>query len=156
MALRKNISVTQGDAVLFDEFRYFFYITNDLRMTMDEVVQEARSRCNQENLLSQLGGGVHALHAPVNTLNANWAYMVMASLAWTLKAWIALSIPVSPRWHERHEQEKETLLRMEFRTFLAAFINVPAQIIKAGRGIIYRLLAWNPWLPVFFRFVEAT
>jgi hypothetical protein len=28
------------------------------------------------------------LHAPVNTLNANWAYMTMASLAWSQKAWL--------------------------------------------------------------------
>ena len=156
VAVRKNISVTKGDAVLFDEFRYFFYITNDLTLTADQVVQEAHQRCNQENLHSQLKSGVHALHAPVNTLNANWAFMVAAALAWSLKAWIALSIPVSPRWKEKHEQEKACLLRMEFRTFLDAFINVPAQIIKAGGRIIYRLLAWNPWLSVFFRFLQET
>jgi hypothetical protein len=155
VALRKNISVTKGDNVLFDEFRYFFYITNDIKMTADEVVREARQRCNQENLHSQLKSGVHALHAPVNTLNANWAFMVMASLAWSLKAWMALSIPVSPRWKEKHEAEKDALLRMEFRTFLAAFINVPAQIITSGRKVIYRLLAWNPWQHVFFRLVGS-
>ncbi len=47
-------------------------------MTADEVVAEARQRCNQENLIAQLKGGVRALHAPVNTLVANWAYMTMA------------------------------------------------------------------------------
>ena len=52
----------------------------------DQVVAEAHQRCDQENLHAQLKGEVRALHAPVNTLNANWAYLVMASLAWTLKA----------------------------------------------------------------------
>ena len=155
VALRKNITVTQGDTALFDEFRYFFYITNDLVLTCDEVVHEAHQRCNQENLIAQLKSGVHALHAPVNTLNANGAYMLMTSLAWTLKAWFALYLPVSPRWRERHESQRDDVLRMEFRTFVAAFINIPAQIVKAGRRIIYRLLAWNPREELLFRFLDA-
>jgi hypothetical protein len=90
VALRKNISVERGENVLFSEYRYFFYITNDWDMTADEIVNVARQRCNQENLISQLKSGVRALHAPVNSLCANWAYMTMAALAWTLKAWCAL------------------------------------------------------------------
>ena len=93
------------------------YITNDPDLTADEVINQARQRCNQENLISQLKSGVRALHAPVNTLNANWAYMTMAALAWTLKAWIALLLPVTPRWAERHNEQRRRLLTMEFRTF---------------------------------------
>mgnify|MGYP000081325115 CR=1 FL=1 len=113
VALRKNISVERGDNVLFDEIRYFFYITNDMTLTADEVVAEARQRCNQENLIAQLKGGVAALHAPVNTLNANWAYMTMASIAWTLKAWSALLLPVSPRWADQHHQQRRRRLDRE-------------------------------------------
>ena len=155
VALRKNITVTKGEAALFDEIRYFFYITNDVALTADEVVHEARQRCNQENLIEQLKNGVHALHAPVNTMTANGAYMLMASLAWTLKAWFALSLPISPRWHERHRAEREKLLRMEFRTFGASLINIPAQIICAGRRLIFRLLAWSPAEHTLFRFLDA-
>jgi len=156
VALKKNLSVEKGEQVLFDEIRYFFYITNDFNLTCDEVVHEARHRCDQENLIEQLKNGVRALHAPVNTLNANWAYMVMASLAWSLKAWVALWLPVSPRWRQRHEEDRWRLLRMDFRTFLAAFVHLPCQILTTGRRIIYRLLAWNPWQHIFFRFVDAT
>ncbi|MDP9402471.1 MAG: transposase [Actinomycetota bacterium] len=113
VALRKNISVERGHNVLFCEYRYFFYITNDRGLTADEVVAEARQRCNQENLIGQLKGGVRALHAPVNTLNANWAYMTMASLAWSIKAWCALLLPVSPRWADLHNQQRRRLLTME-------------------------------------------
>lgn len=155
VALRKNITVTRGETALFDEIRYFFYITNDRTLTADEVVHEARQRCNQENLIEQLKNGVRALHAPVNTLNANGAYMLMASLAWTLKAWFALSMPVSPRWQERHRAQREAMLRMEFRTFVASFINIPAQLIRAGRRLIFRLLAWNPSEHMLFRFLDA-
>lgn len=155
VALRKNISVERGDNVLFCEYRYFFYITNDWNLSADEVVAEARSRCNQENLIAQLKGGVRALHAPVNTLNANWAYMVMAALAWTLKAWCALLLPVWPRWADRHGDQRCRLLTMEFRSFRQAFIDVPCQIVKGARAVRWRVQAWNPWLGAFFRLLDA-
>lgn len=155
VALRKNLSVERGDDVLFEEARYFFYITNDRNLTADQVVHEARSRCNQENLLAQLKSGVHALHAPVNSLNANWAYMVMSALAWSLKAWVALLLPINERWRERHVDERDLVLRMEFRTFVNEMILIPAQIIMKARQIIYRLLAWNRLQHVFFRILDA-
>jgi hypothetical protein len=155
VALRKNLSVERGENVLFEEFRYFFYITNERAMTADEVVDQARQRCDQENLISQLKSGVRALHAPVNTLLANWAYMTMAALAWNLKAWCALLLPVSPRWAERHGEQRRRLLTMEFRTFLSAFIEIPCQIVTTGRRVRWRILAYNPWLGTFFRLLDA-
>jgi Transposase DDE domain. len=155
VALRKNISVERGENVLFSEYRYFFYITNDRDMTADEVIDQARQRCNQENLISQLKSGVRALHAPVNTLNANWAYMTMAALAWSLKAWCALLLPVTPRWAERHNEQRRRLLTMDFRTFLEAFIAIPCQIITTGRRVRWRILTYNPWLSAFFRLTDT-
>jgi hypothetical protein len=155
VVLRKNISVERGELALFDEVRYFFFITNDRQLSTEQVVREAGQRCNQENLIEQLKNGVRALHAPVNTLQANWAYMVMAALAWNLKAWLALLLPVHPRWREQHTGEKERLLRMDFRSFVAAVIAVPAQIVLTGRRIIYRLLAWNAWQRPFFRLLDV-
>ena len=155
VALRKNISVERGENVLFSEYRYFFYITNDRDMTADEVIDQARQRCNQENLISQLKSGVRALHAPVNTLNANWAYMTMAALAWSLKAWCALLLPVTPRWAERHNEQRRRLLTMDFRTFLTAFIEIPCQIITTGRRVRWRILTYNPWLAAFFRLLDT-
>jgi hypothetical protein len=155
IALRKNISVERGENVLFSEYRYFFYITNDRDMTADEVINQARQRCNQENLISQLKSDVRALHAPVNTLNANWAYMTMAALAWSLKAWSALLLPVTPRWAEYHNEQRRRLLTMEFRTFRQAFIQIPCQIITTGRRVRWRVLAYNQWLGAFFRLIDA-
>ncbi|MGH9671390.1 MAG: IS1380 family transposase, partial [Terriglobales bacterium] len=93
VAVRKNLSVEAGEQVLFDDVRYFFYLTNDEDTPAEELVLLANDRCNQENLIEQLKNGVHALRMPVGTLVSNWAYMVMASLAWTLKAWFALVLP---------------------------------------------------------------
>ena len=155
VVVRKNLSVERGERVLFDDVRYFFYLTNDVETPADELVFLANDRCNQENLIEQLKNGVHALRMPLNTLVSNWAYMVMASLAWTLKAWFALVLPEDGRWAEQHAAEKRTVLKMEFRTFQQAFIAMPCQILRAGRRIVFRLLAWNPWQRVFLRGVEA-
>ncbi|HYB28927.1 MAG TPA: IS1380 family transposase [Solirubrobacteraceae bacterium] len=155
VAVRKNLSIERGENVLFHEYRYFFYITNDWELTAEQVIGEAHQRCNQENLIANLKSGVRALHAPVNTLNANWAYMTMMSLAWTLKAWCALMLPVSPRWETQHQQQRSRLLTMEFHTFRAAFIEIPCQIVKTARYIRWRIQAWNPSLGIFFRLLDA-
>jgi len=151
VVLRKNISVEKGEQVLFDEIRYHFYITNDGIAHPSQIVFDANQRCDQENLIGELKNGVRALHAPVNGLVSNWAYMVMASLAWTLKAWMALLLPEGGRWKVRRKAEKTKVLRMGFRTFLNALMLVPAQIVRRARRIEYRFLSWNRWLPVFFR-----
>ena len=155
VVLRKNLSIERGENVLLEDVRYFLYITNDPDMTAAEVVFTNNDRCNQENLIEQLKNGVRALHAPVNDLNANWAYMVMTSLAWSLKAWMALLLPVSPRWRAKHEAERRAWLRMDFRTFRNAVIDVPVQVLRTGRRRVWRLLAWRPQLPVFFRLLDA-
>jgi len=155
IVVRKNLSVAKGERVLFDDIRYFFYITNDWVSEADEIVFCANDRCHQENLLAQLHGGVRALRAPVGDLESNWAYMVMTALAWDLKAWWALLLPEPPgRWRERHQAEKRWVLGLEFKTFVAAFVRIPCQIVRTGRRLVYRLLAWNPHLPIFFRLVD--
>jgi hypothetical protein len=150
VVVRKNISVEQGDQRLFDEIRYFFYLTNDHETSAAEVVFLANDRCNQENLIEQLKR-VGAIRMPVDTLLSNGAYMVMAALAWTLKAWFALCLPETGRWASRYAAEKRGVLCMEFKAFLHAFMLVPVQVVRTSRRIIFRLLAWNPWQAVFLR-----
>ena len=154
VVLRKRLSVEKGQMVLFEEYRYFFYITNDRTSPASEIVFCANDRCDQENLMGQLKGGVKAMAMPVGDLVSNGAYMVMASLAWSLKAWAALLLPEGSRWAEKHRSEKRSLLRMEFSTFCVAMIQVPCQVVRTSRQIVYRLLSWNPWQGVFLRLVE--
>jgi hypothetical protein len=92
---------------------------------------------------------------PVDSLVSNWAYMVMSSLAWTLKAWLGLVLPERGRWKQRRKAEKRAILRMEFKTFLNALMRLPCQIVQTGRRIVYRLLSWNPWQPVLLRAIDA-
>ena len=144
--LRKNLSVQQGEKVLFDDVRYFFYITNRTDLSVEQVVELANQRCNQENVIAQLKGAVQAMRMPVDDLNSNWAYMVMTALAWNLKAWFALLVPDRAKGLE--------LLKMEFRTFLQAIVALPAQIVRTARKLIYRVLGYNPWLKDFLATFE--
>jgi hypothetical protein len=154
VVVRKNISVERGDQRLFDEIRYFFYLTNDRQAAAADVVFLANDRCNQENLIDQLKHGVGAARMPVDTLLSNGAYMVMAALAWTLKAWFALLLPETGRWATRYAAEKVAVLRMEFKTFLNAFMRIPVQVVRTSRRVVFRLLAWNPWQAVLLRGID--
>ena len=155
VALCKNLTVSRGETLLFDDLVYFFYITNVRPSPAEQIVFSANDRCNQENLNEQLKNGVRALRMPVDNLVSNWAYMVIASLAWTLKAWTALVLPESGRWRQKRRAEKRAILRMEFKTFRNALIRLPCQIVGTGRRIVYRLLSWNPWQHVLLRAADA-
>ena len=146
VVVRKNLSVEQGDQVLFDDIRYFFYITNNWDLSAHEVVYFIRERCDHENDIEQLKNGVKAMTWPVHDLVSNWAYMVIASLAWNLKAWLGL---LTPSLSLRHQ-----ILRMEFKRFIYTFILIPCQIVKTGRKIVYRLLGYNAQLKDFLKTFE--
>jgi Transposase DDE domain group 1 len=155
IVLKKNLVEERGQIMLGNVTRYFFYVTNDREMSKEDVVFEANQRCNQENLNAHLKGGVRALHAPLNTLEANWAYMVMVALAWNLKAWFALLLPSAPRHRARHDAERDMVLRMEFRTFLNRLIMVPVQVVRTARRLVFRFLAWRPELHILIRSLDT-
>ena len=132
----RHLSVEKGQELLFEEYRYFFYITNDCGRSAEEIVFLANDRCDQENLIEQLKNGVHAMRNPLDNLHSNWAYMVMASLAWTLKAWYGLMLPGPGRAAPRAPSRRSgrSVLRMEFKAFVNSLIRLPCQIVRAGGG----------------------
>jgi hypothetical protein len=141
VVVRKNLTVEKGETRLFDDVRYFFYITNDRKRTPQEIVLFANDRGNQENVIGQLKSGVNALRMPSDGLVSNWAYMVIAALAWNLKAWYGLVTLAPVACHD--------ILRMEFKRFLVSFIQIPCQIVKTGRRLIYRILTYSQHLETF-------
>lgn len=143
VVLRKNISVEKGEAVLFPEVKYFFYITNLWKDHPKKIVHLANGRSNQENLIEQMYNGFHALRMPVGDLVSNWAYMVMTALAWTLKAWWGLQV--------RQEPRRDEILKMEFRQFVNRIVRIPCQIVKSARSTLYRILNYNDWTATFLR-----
>jgi hypothetical protein len=158
IVVRKNITREKGEQRLFDEIRYVFYITNEWEEEAHEIVlapRGANGRCQQENVIGQLKGGVCALKAPLDTLLSNWAFMVMTSLAWNLKAWAALSLPETGRWAVSHRADKQWLLGLEFKTFLNVMVAIPCQIVRQARRLVYRVLNYQPHHPIFFRLLDV-
>lgn len=152
VALRKTIVTEQFAKPLFEDYKYFFYITNDWSITALDVIWESNKRCDQENLNEQLQNGTRSLRAPLDTLLSNWAYMIVSSLAWTLKSWIALNLRTKQAATDKQTHEDyRTVLRMDFLSFINHFIRVPAQVLKSGRQVIIRLLAWKPKMDILLR-----
>ena len=147
VVLRKNLSVEKGEQVLFDDIRYFFYITNDAEMSAAEIVFFANDRCDQENVIEQLKNGVNALRMPTEDLLSNWSYMVIAALAWNLKSWYGLMVP--------DLSAGQAIVRMEFKRFLHNFILIPCQILKTGRRLVFRVLTYTKHLRTFFETFEV-
>jgi hypothetical protein len=142
IVLRKNLTVERGEIHLFDDIRYFFYITNDKEMFAEDVVANANERCDQENLIEQLKNGVNALRVPMYDLVSNWAYMVVTSLAWTLKAWMGL---VQPR-----DEDRDDLLSMKFKKFLNYLMLVPCQVVRRARSVLMRVLSYTSRVRLVF------
>lgn len=148
IVLRKSTAVKQGQLRLCDEMRYLFYVTNvaPSRLTAEAVIAQANARCDQENVIEQLKNGVRAMRMPSDSLVSNWAYLVCASLAWNLKAWLSVCLPKSNASHE--------LRRMEFRRFLNALMLIPCQVVRGARGLALRVLVYSPWVEVLLDGME--
>ncbi len=151
IVLRKNITQERGEEALADDVRYFAYITNDWETPAADLVCHANKRCNQEKLIETLKNQVHALRMPVGSLLSNWAYNVMASLAYSISRWLRLLLPEKGRWATQHRQEKQAVLKLSFCSFLNRLMFIPAQIVKGARRVTYRLLAWKPYAHLLLR-----
>jgi hypothetical protein len=133
VVVRKKLSVSKGENVLFDDVRFFFYITDisSAAKSKEKIVFEANQRCNQENIFAQFKSGMNAMHMPTSDLLSNWAYLVIATLAWSLKAWCGQLIP--------DRKKSRQAIRMEYKKFLHSFVMLPCQLLKSGRRIVYRI-----------------
>lgn len=142
IVLRKSTVVKQGQLRLCEETRYCFYVTNvsPSVLSANAVIKQANARCDQENVIEQLKNGVRAMRMPSDSLLSNWAYLVCASLAWNLKAWLSVCLP----------QTKEILAlrRMEFRRFLNTLMLIPCQVAKRARRVWLSVLTYSPWVRV--------
>ena len=151
VVVRKNISKLKGEHVLLEELRYFFYITTRTDLTAAAVVRCANERCDQENVIEQLKNGVNALRVPLYDLVSNWAYMVIAALAWNIKSWFAMMMHL--------QSDRAEYVAMEFRRFIHEMMLIPCRVIRQARSTTLRLIGYQPTLDRFFstwRTIERT
>ena len=79
---------------------------------------------------------------PLYDLVSNWAYMVIAALAWNIKSWFALMM--------HRKDDRRAYIRMEFRRFFHSVILIPAMILRRARSITVRLIGYTPGLDRLF------
>ncbi len=125
---RQLVEHREGQIHLFDEYRFWSVVTDlPLEMTTTEVIDETYQRCDQENIIEQLGNGVAAWRMPVAEYLGNCAWLEIARLAWNFGKWIALlALPAE-------------VTRWEWKRFRKAFVLVAAQVVKGGRQIKTRI-----------------
>jgi len=81
----------------------------------------------------------HQPHRARGTFYGNWAHMIIGALAWNLKIWLELLL------HHIDAQRAETIIRMEYRTFINLIIRIPTQVLFQARRLVLRLLRVNKW-----------
>lgn len=137
--LRKQIHARCAGDWLYDEFDYFFYITNKTEESAEQIIELANQRCDQENVIAQLKSELGAMNLPVDNLLSNWAHMVITSLAWNIKSWLALTLEKLGMGRAYH-----TMRKIEWRTFLNRWIRIPVQVLEQGRRVVFRILSDSP------------
>jgi len=125
---RQLIENYQGQQLLFEEYRYRYIVTNlPTSMPTQDVVDSTYERCDQENLIQQLGAGIAAWRMPVAEFDGNSAWLEIARLAWNIGKWIAqLALP-------------DEVVRWEWKRFRQAWVYLAAHVLRVSRQIRVRL-----------------
>ena len=107
MIVRHRVTTKKGGKFLFDLYKYYFIITSNETWSKKKVVNYYYGRDNQENIIKELKNDFAGLWMPTGELLSNWAWMVIASLAWSLKSWLCqIGFKEGLRWmwkRFRHE-----------------------------------------------------
>jgi hypothetical protein len=131
---RQLIEHRQGQRALFDEYRYRYIVTDlPASVSTQDAIDLTYERCDQENVIEQLGSGLAAWRMPVAEFDGNSAWLEIARLAWNLGKWIAL-LAFPPE-----------VVRWEWKRFRQAFVYAAAQVIRRSRQIVLRFSAAHRW-----------
>lgn len=114
---------TQSD--MFDFYEYEV-VASDSDLPAHILLQSYNNRAGQENLIEDFKNGLKARRVPCESFHANWAYLIIAGLAWNIKIWMSYLFYKNNNHH------------VEWRTFLLKWILIPGIIVKRSRGIILR------------------
>jgi hypothetical protein len=121
---RQLIENRKGEQLLFDAYEYRYIVTNLPRSySTEEVVDLTYQRCDQENVIEQMGSGLSAWRMPVGEFDGNAAWLQIARLAWNFAKWIAqLALPAE-------------VVRWEWKRFRQAFVYFAAKLRKDSRQV---------------------
>jgi hypothetical protein len=159
IVLRANLERRKGHVQLFPAYLYFLYFPNNRSAMAKDLILSVNDRCNRQNLIAQLKGGVCSLATPNHTLLSNWASMVMTSLAWNLKAWLALwpiagDEATASKENTYGQAEQHPVLHMAFTIFANHIMRFSAIVVNSGRRTLVRIKEWTALQRVLFRTLE--
>jgi hypothetical protein len=127
---RQLIEESCGQRFLFNVHRYRYVVT-DLPedCSTEQAMDLTYQRCDQENVIEQMGSGLAVWRMPVAEFEGNAAWLEIGRLAWNLGKWIAqLALPAE-------------VVRWEWKRFRHALVYVAAQVLRRARQIWVRLAA---------------
>jgi hypothetical protein len=112
---------------LTDFIRDRYVVTNlPQSWSVEDVIDETYLRCDQENVIEQLGSGLAMWRTPVKEFAGNEAWLEIARLAWNIRTWIAqLQLP-------------DEVVRWEWKRFRQAFVFLATQVIHRARQVWLR------------------
>ena len=131
MILRRQLlEQSEGQKSLFEFYRYRYVVTNlPASWSAEEVIDATYQRCDQENVIEQMGSGVALWRMPVAEFDGNRAWLEIGRLAWNLGKWIAqLALPAE-------------VVRWEWKRYRRAFVHVAAEVVHRSRQ---RWLRFSP------------
>jgi hypothetical protein len=119
---RQLIEEYKGQRVLFQNYRFHYVLTNlPISYSPHEVIDVTYQRCDQENLIEQMGSGLAMWRMPVAEFHGNSAWLEIGRLAWNLAKWVAL-LALAPE-----------VIRWEWKRFRLAFVYLAAEVITRAR-----------------------
>ena len=127
---RQLIEHSEGQEHLFDFYRYRYVVTNlPASWSAEEVIDATYQRCDQENVIEQMGSGVALWRMPVAEFEGNSAWLEIGRLAWNLGKWIAqLALPAE-------------VVRWEWKRYRKAFVYLAVEVVHRSRQ---RWLRFSP------------
>ncbi len=133
---RQLIEESEGQDSLFESYRYRYVVTNlPASWSAEEVIDATYQRCDQENVIEQMGSGVALWRMPVAEFDGNSAWLEIGRLAWNLGKWIAqMALPAE-------------VVRWEWKRYRHAFVYLAAEVIHRSRQRWLRFSPAHRFLP---------
>jgi hypothetical protein len=119
---RQLIEESKGQESMFEFYRYRYVVTNlPNSWSAEEVIDATYQRCDQENVIEQMGSGVALWRMPVAEFDGNSAWLEIGRLAWNLGKWIAqLTLPPE-------------VVRWEWKRFRRSFVYIATEVTYRSR-----------------------
>jgi hypothetical protein len=149
--VRKNLSVERGEHVLFDDVRYFFYLTNDWSCTAAQIVFDANDRCDQgepdrpaQEWSTRAAGAGRRSREQRSVHGDGVAGVDAQSMVRDLASRDGPLCEDARRAEAPRAPHGVSQLRERLHAH-------PGADRATGRRLIYRVLAWSRSMDVFFR-----